>query len=93
MIKSFFKIVDNFEILPRKNRTLGNLVPRKCWYLEGNFYLWNKEKYKEMELNLPILEGNFDRVPGKKGIFSSRVWGSAQNMLTFGLGAVPLKKV
>ena len=59
----------------KKKRKLGNLVPRKFWHLEENFYLWNKEKHKEMEGNLPMLEGNnnyFDWVPGKKGIFSSR---------------------
>ena len=58
--------------MPGKNRKLGNLVPRKFRHLEGNFYLRNKEKHKEMEGDLPILEGNFDWVPGKKGIFSSR---------------------
>ena len=57
--------------MPGKIGNLGTWFP-------GNFNIWREfckiKKYKEMEGNLAILEGNFDWVPRKVYIFSSHLY-------------------
>ena len=58
--------------MPGKSRELGNPVPGKCYHLEGDCCLWNKEiqleKFALLDGNFAIMDGNFAIMDGNFAI-------------------------